>query len=58
MEDRSIDRGNAELGALSLRAVTCRLRPLFAHAANAGLFLDGLLGNERAGRGGWEARLR
>ena len=38
------------LWASSLRDVKRRIRPLFAQersAANAGLFLDGLLGDER-----------
>jgi SRSO17 transposase len=44
-----------ELWASSLRDVKRRLRPLFAQersAANAGLFLDGLLGDERR-KTGW-----
>ena len=39
-----------ELWALSLREVKKRIRPLFAQeraALNAGLFVDGLLGDER-----------
>jgi hypothetical protein len=39
-----------ELWALSLREVKSRMRPLFAQeraALNAGLFVDGLLGDER-----------
>ncbi|GAB3391833.1 hypothetical protein GCM10027514_35980 [Azotobacter armeniacus] len=38
-----------ELRASSLREVKARMRPLFTQervAASAGLFLDGLLGNE------------
>jgi SRSO17 transposase len=44
-----------ELWAASLREVKQRMRPLFAQertAANAGLFLDGLLGDERR-KTGW-----
>jgi SRSO17 transposase len=44
-----------ELWASSLREVKGRMRPLFAQdraAMNAGLFLDGLLGNERR-KTGW-----
>lgn len=44
-----------ELWALSLRDVKSRMRPLFAQersAANAGLFLDGLLSEERR-KTGW-----
>src|SRR5512144_801773 len=44
-----------ELWALSLREVKSRMRPLFAQeraALNAGLFLDGLLGDERR-KTGW-----
>ncbi len=44
-----------ELWASSLRAVKARMRPLFKQdrvAANAGLFLDGLLGNESR-KTGW-----
>ena len=44
-----------ELWALSLREVKSRMRPLFAQeraALNAGLFVDGLLGDERR-KTGW-----
>src|SRR3974390_1794127 len=44
-----------ELWASSLRAVKARMRPLFTQervAVSAGLFLDGLLGNERR-KTGW-----
>jgi SRSO17 transposase len=44
-----------ELWALSLRDVKARMRPLFTQervAASAGLFLDGLLGEERR-KTGW-----
>ncbi len=44
-----------ELWASSLRAVKARIRPLFTQervAASAGLFLDGLLGDERR-KTGW-----
>jgi len=44
-----------ELWASSLRAVKARMAPLFTQervAASAGLFLDGLLGNERR-KTGW-----
>jgi SRSO17 transposase len=44
-----------ELWASSLRAVKARIRPLFRQervAASAGLFLDGILGNERR-KTGW-----
>ena len=44
-----------ELWALSLRDVKRRMRPLFAQeraALNAGLFVDGLLGDERR-KTGW-----
>jgi len=44
-----------ELWALSLRAIKARIRPLFSQervAASAGLFLDGLLGDERR-KTGW-----
>ena len=44
-----------ELWASSLRAVKARIRPLFTQervAASAGLFLDGVLGNERR-KTGW-----
>src|SRR5438067_12244870 len=44
-----------ELWASSLRDVKGRMRPLFAReraALNAGLFVDGLLGNERR-KTGW-----
>ena len=44
-----------ELWASSLRDVKTRIHPLFTHervAASAGLFLDGLLGNERR-KTGW-----
>src|SRR6202044_1137424 len=44
-----------ELWASSLRAVKSRIRPLFTQervAASAGLFLDGILGNERR-KTGW-----
>jgi len=44
-----------ELWAASLRDVKTRMRPLFAQecaAVNAGLFLDGLLGDERR-KTGW-----
>src|ERR671932_379408 len=44
-----------ELWAASLREVKARMRPLFTQervAASAGLFLDGLLGEER-GKTGW-----
>src|SRR3982751_4946827 len=44
-----------ELWASSLRAAKQRIRPLFTQArvaASAGLFLDGLLGNERR-KTGW-----
>src|SRR5690349_25128869 len=44
-----------DLWSVSLREVKRRLRPLFAQgrsAINAGLFLDGLLGNERR-KTGW-----
>src|SRR5450830_893660 len=44
-----------ELWALSLRAVKARMAPLFTQervAASAGLFLDGLLGDERR-KTGW-----
>ena len=44
-----------ELWASSLRDVKARMRPLFTQervAANAGLFLDGLLGTERR-KTGW-----
>jgi SRSO17 transposase len=44
-----------ELWAASLREVKTRMRPLFAQeraAVNAGLFLDGLLGDERR-KTGW-----
>jgi SRSO17 transposase len=44
-----------ELWASSLRGVKARMRPLFTQervAASAGLFLDGLLGNERR-KTGW-----
>src|SRR5471032_1429770 len=44
-----------ELWASSLRAVKARMRPLFTQervAASAGLFLDGLLGDERR-KTGW-----
>ena len=44
-----------ELWAQSLRDVKARMRPLFTQervAASAGLFLDGLLGDERR-KTGW-----
>ncbi len=44
-----------ELWASSLREVKKRIRPLFAQeraALNAGLFVDGLLGDERRKTGG------
>ena len=44
-----------EFWASSLRAVKARIRPLFTQervAASAGLFLDGVLGNERR-KTGW-----
>ena len=44
-----------ELWAASLRAVKARIRPLFTQervAASAGLFVDGLLGEERR-KTGW-----
>src|ERR1700722_8056666 len=44
-----------ELWASSLRAVKARIRPLFTQervGASAGLFLDGILGNERR-KTGW-----
>ena len=44
-----------ELWASSLRAIKARMAPLFAQervAASAGLFLDGLLGDERR-KTGW-----
>jgi hypothetical protein len=44
-----------ELWASSLRAVKARIKPLFTQervAISAGLFLDGLLGNERR-KTGW-----
>ncbi len=44
-----------ELWASGLRDVKARLRPLFQQermAASAGLFLDGLLGEERRKTGG------
>ena len=44
-----------ELWAASLRDVKSRMRPLFAQeraAVSAGLFLDGLLSDEDARRGG------
>ena len=44
-----------ELWALSLRAVKARMAPLFTQervATSAGLFLDGLLGDERR-KTGW-----
>jgi len=44
-----------ELWAFSLREVKSRMRPLFAQeraALNAGLFVDGLLGDERR-KTGW-----
>ena len=44
-----------ELWAASLREVKARMRPLFTQdrvAASAGLFLDGLLGEERR-KTGW-----
>jgi hypothetical protein len=43
-----------ELWAASLRDIKARMRPLFTQtrvAASAGLFLDGLLGDERTGEG-------
>src|SRR5215216_6261580 len=49
MSGASIE-GTLELWAASLREVKARMRPLFTQervAASAGLFLDGLLGEER-----------
>jgi len=54
MSGASID-ATLELWAASLRDVKTRMRPLFAReraAVNAGLFLDGLLGDERR-KTGW-----
>ena len=54
MADASIER-TLELWASTLRGVKARLRPLFSQervAASAGLFLDGLLGDERR-KTGW-----
>src|SRR5712675_453805 len=54
MTGASIER-TLELWALSLREVKSRMRPLFAQeraALNAGLFVDGLLGDERR-KTGW-----
>jgi len=50
-----------ELWASSLRDVKARIRPLFTQervAASAGLFLDGLLGDERPRRRQDTRRLR
>src|ERR1700680_3664590 len=50
-----------ELWASSLREVKKRIRPLFAQeraALNAGLFVDGLLGDERRKTGGMPDALR
>src|SRR3954449_10392595 len=54
MSGASIE-GTLELWAASLREVKARMRPLFTQervAASAGLFLDGLLGQERR-KTGW-----
>ena len=54
MAGASLDT-TVELWGSSLRAVKRRIRPLFAQdraAVNAGLFLDGLLGDERR-KTGW-----
>src|SRR5215216_3651773 len=54
MSGASIE-GTLELWAASLREVKARMRPLFTQervAASAGLFLDGLLGEERR-KTGW-----
>src|SRR5690349_5192847 len=54
MSGASIEQ-TLELWAASLREVKARMRPLFTQervAASAGLFLDGLLGEER-GKTGW-----
>jgi SRSO17 transposase len=54
MSGTSIE-GTLELWAASLREVKARMRPLFTQervAASAGLFLDGLLGEERR-KTGW-----
>jgi SRSO17 transposase len=51
-----------ELWASSLRDVKARIRPLFTQervAASAGLFLDGVLGDERRKTAwSWQARRR
>ena len=54
MSGASIEQ-TLELWAASLREVKVRMRPLFTQervAASAGLFLDGLLGEERR-KTGW-----
>src|SRR3954453_22632048 len=55
MDGGCIDRETLELWAASLRDVKARMRPLFAlerAAVSAGLFLDGLLSDERR-KTGW-----
>jgi hypothetical protein len=50
-----------DLWSASLREVKSRLRPLFAQgrsAENAGLYLDGLLGDERRKTGWMRAEAR
>src|SRR5271165_1554769 len=55
MDDGCLDQTTLELWASSLRDVKRRMRPLFTQervASSAGLFLDGLLGDERR-KTGW-----
>jgi SRSO17 transposase len=54
MDEGRVDRGTLELWAALLRQVKGRMRPLFTQervAALSGVFLDGLLGEERRKRG-------
>lgn len=54
MDDGAIDRGDAGTLGVFAADVKARIQPLFRQklAASAGLFLDGLLGEERR-KTGW-----